>query len=157
MIEVTLDDMVTPLLRQMNDGMGTMMQELVQQESDAILPFVRQNTPIGTHYNFDGSFTRGGQLKDSLHFVVGQFGAYLSGAQQGVFVAAGTDPHEIRPRSAKALAFFWPKVGSGVLFGHVNHPGTQPNDFRQIGLQEAFDTETVHDVAKRVLAEWVMI
>ena len=38
-------------------------------------------------------------------------------------IPPGTQPHIIRPVRAKALAFFWPKVGKFVFFAKVNHPG----------------------------------
>lgn len=41
------------------------------------------------------------------------------------FVADGTRPHTIRPRTARALRF---QVGGKTVFAmRVNHPGTQPN------------------------------
>lgn len=35
----------------------------------------------------------------------------------------GARPHIIRPRRAKALSFYWPKVGARVVRRFVNHPG----------------------------------
>lgn len=39
------------------------------------------------------------------------------------WLETGTRPHEIVVRRAKALVFFWPKVGKKVAFLRVNHPG----------------------------------
>lgn len=36
-----------------------------------------------------------------------------------------TRPHDIYPRNASALAFFWGKVGRNVVFAHVHHPGSK--------------------------------
>src|SRR6185437_5254133 len=40
----------------------------------------------------------------------------------------GTPPHEIVPVNAKVLRFFG-SDGGKVFTQHVNHPGTQPNEF----------------------------
>lgn len=37
----------------------------------------------------------------------------------------GARPHIIRPRRAKMLSFYWPKVGARVAFRFVNHPGNR--------------------------------
>lgn len=49
-------------------------------------------------------------------------------APHGIYVLAGTKPHEIRPKNKKAL-----KTPYGA-FKKVNHPGTKPNDFLGRGL-----------------------
>lgn len=53
------------------------------------------------------------------------------------YVHDGTAPHVIRARRAKALHFYWPRVGSWVFFKSVNHPGNAANPF----LQDAVDDE----------------
>lgn len=45
---------------------------------------------------------------------------------QARYVEFGTRPHVIRPRRARALRFFWPRVGRVVFFAKVNHPGNRP-------------------------------
>lgn len=51
------------------------------------------------------------------------------------FVAGGTRPHVIRPRSKRALRF---NVGSQVVFARsVNHPGTQPNPWWSQAFENA--------------------
>lgn len=64
------------------------------------------------------------------------------------FIIDGTKPHIIRPKKAKALVFFWQKIGRTVVVpaaggftthvrddvlwigrGYVKHPGTKPNPF----------------------------
>lgn len=37
----------------------------------------------------------------------------------------GAKKHRIYPRRAKALRFYWKKVGRVVVLGGVNHPGTR--------------------------------
>ena len=153
-MEALITDDLTALLRTMISTQGDMMQNLVQEEANAVTPFVRERTPIGKHFDFGGTTQSGGDLRESLHFVVGKWGAYLAGLEYGKFVITGTAPHLIEPRSARALAFFWPKMGQSVMFARVHHPGTRPNDFRQEGLQEAFDSNVVTDVATQVFMSW---
>lgn len=155
MIDITLEDAMTNLLDQLVGGYDTMRQSLVRDESDAVTPFIQQLTPVGRHFDFSGTERAGGQLRDSLHFVVGEFGSYLAGASYGRMVITGTAPHSIGPRVARSLAFFWEREGYGVLTQHVNHPGTKPNDFRQTGLQEAIDSMAVENVANDRLAAWM--
>jgi len=51
------------------------------------------------------------------------------GAFYGHYVREGTDPHEIRPRNAKALRF---EIAGEVIFAaKVNHPGTKPNPYHK--------------------------
>lgn len=150
-----MEDAVSALLDRLIGGYDTMRQTLVQDESDAILPFVQQLTPIGHHFDFSGTEHAGGQLRDSLHFVMGEFGSYLAGASYGRIVITGAKPHPIEPRVARSLAFFWAREGYGVLTQHVNHPGMKANDFRQSGIQEAFDSMAVENVANDRLAAWM--
>lgn len=76
----------------------------------------------------------GGALRDALEYRVigGADPRILIGArgEQGTilgYVTDGTDPHPIDPKNAKALRF---TSGGTVVFApHVDHPGTNPNDF----------------------------
>lgn len=54
----------------------------------------------------------------------------------GLWHHEGTQPHEISPRTAPRLVFFWPKVGHVVSLARVNHPGTRPNRFLTDSLQD---------------------
>lgn len=75
---------------------------------------------------------------------------FYSAGPLGQFIRLGTKPHKIMAKRAKALAFFWPKVGmqtfvpraefpvtgeiGGAFWigkGYVNHPGTQPNPYHE--------------------------
>lgn len=49
----------------------------------------------------------------------------IADTPQANYTNDGTRPHVIRPRTAKALSFFWPKLGKRVFFAKVNHPGFQ--------------------------------
>ena len=44
-------------------------------------------------------------------------------------VIKGARPHVIRPKTKKALSFYWPKIGAQAVFRSVNHPGNKPNPF----------------------------
>lgn len=44
---------------------------------------------------------------------------------QAATTNTGARPHVIRPRRAKVLSFYWPKVGQRVALRHVNHPGNR--------------------------------
>jgi hypothetical protein len=45
------------------------------------------------------------------------------------YVQFKTKPHIIEAVNAKALYFFWDKVGDFVFFKRVKHPGTKANPF----------------------------
>jgi len=48
----------------------------------------------------------------------------------------GTRPHLIEARFAKALSFYWEKLGQRVVFHSAHHPGTQANQFLERSLDE---------------------
>lgn len=59
----------------------------------------------------------------------------LSPAPYSMYVEAGTRPHIIRAKNAKALRF---EIGGRVVFAkQVRHPGTQPYPFAGPGMQQA--------------------
>ena len=49
----------------------------------------------------------------------------------------GTGPHTIRPRRAKALVFFWRRIGEVVVRGSVRHPGNPALHYISRWLDEA--------------------
>lgn len=55
----------------------------------------------------------------------------------GIYHHEGTPAHVIRPRRARVLAFYWPKVGRVVYLREVHHPGTRPNRFLTGALDAA--------------------
>lgn len=99
-----------------------------------------------------------GKFRDSHTFKTFERGNEIelrtySAAPLGRFIRLGTKPHRIVAKRAKALAFFWPKVGmmtfvpragfpitgeAGGSFwigkGFVNHPGTKPNPYHERAL-----------------------
>lgn len=60
-----------------------------------------------------------------------------SNAPYSLFVIKGTKPHRIPKTGNAKLAFFWPKVGSFVVFASVDHPGTRANNFLSRALRAA--------------------
>lgn len=59
----------------------------------------------------------------------------LSPAPYSQYVEAGTRPHIIRARNARALRF---QVGGRTVFAkQVSHPGTRPYPFAGPGMQQA--------------------
>lgn len=80
--------------------------------------------------------------KLQLRFVTGTDPRILIGAQDPrcAYVINGTEPHPIDPVNASVLVFT--VDGQTVFARHVDHPGTQPNNF----ILRAF-REVVHDQA----------
>jgi hypothetical protein len=68
-----------------------------------------------------------------------EFRAYTKYSQ---WVIGGARAHIIRPVSARALHFFWPKVGYFVLLKEVHHPGNKPNEFPKEVLDSMKDDIT---------------
>lgn len=60
-----------------------------------------------------------------------------SNAPYSLFVIKGTRAHRIPVSGFTPLAFFWPKLGKGVVFMSVNHPGTKANNFLGRALRAA--------------------
>lgn len=59
-------------------------------------------------------------VRTTPYTVTGKVGATTP---QSLVEHGGAKPHVIRPRKAKALRFYWKRVGSVVTFARVNHPG----------------------------------
>lgn len=120
-----------------------------------------------------------GRFSESIsfqEFADGQsFGFYgLSAKPIGHYIILGTKPHKIAPRQAKALYFFWTKVGvytvvpkgggfrthmaGGKLWigkGFVQHPGTQPNPFPSRALERL--KADVDKVLQTLAERWIQI
>lgn len=58
-------------------------------------------------------------------------------APHAILVARGTVPHEIKPKVAPKMVFFWPKAGRVVRLSKVNHPGTAANTYMADELEGA--------------------
>lgn len=75
------------------------------------------------------------RLFDGYGLVTGYWDEGL--APHGIYVLAGTKPHDIRPKHKKALA--WEGMPTDYPVGVVHHPGTKPNDFLGRGLQKTVE------------------
>lgn len=62
----------------------------------------------------------------------------VSGTDHAVFLHEGTPPHEIRPRGANKMVFFWRKAGRVVFMDRVRHPGTRSQPFLVNALRAVF-------------------
>lgn len=98
------------------------------------------------HHRFK---TKSGMLERAIKYIVSKSGLsaqiYIDDgiAKYGKYVHEGTDAHQIRPKTKKALYFvknstkFFSKKG-------VNHPGTKPDKF----LYEAADRQQPYFLAR---------
>jgi hypothetical protein len=76
-------------------------------------------------------------------------GVFGKDAQRALYHEQGTQPHIIRPRDKKALAFIWSKaanfaqarvLGAGyVVLKLVHHPGTRATNFLRRALNEGIN------------------
>lgn len=87
---------------------------------------------------------RSGHLRNSIsasyeHVPGGVVMDVSAKAPYAVYVHEGTAPHVIGPSSAPRLVFFWVKKGRtfvGRVGQTVNHPGTKPDPFLELALEE---------------------
>jgi len=71
------------------------------------------------------------------------------------YIIGGTRPHPIVARRAKALHFYWDRLGREVFFKSVQHPGTKPYNFPRIALirvREKYMDRTADGIARNVVA-----
>lgn len=110
---------ITALAQRLSDaGMNSQraLMETLMQAATYIAETMKSLCPVDT-----------GNLRDSIS-VRSQGDSIVIGPDMGQapyagYVEFGTAPHEIRPRSAKALRF---TIGSQVVFARVvHHPGTR--------------------------------
>jgi hypothetical protein len=72
-----------------------------------------------------------GSLRDNIikRIMVGgrlPWAKVIGNKPYGYVLHEGSEPHEIRPRTAQALRFYSQKVGNFVFVKVVQHPGTKP-------------------------------
>src|SRR3972149_8774556 len=84
---------------------------------------------------FYGAPWKTGKLAGSIVKEIGYGEASIQAlAPYAVYVEKGTAPHEIRPVNASVLAF---EVGGRMVFTPlVRHPGTKPNPFMQLAVED---------------------
>lgn len=127
MSEVTVDIKELEELAERAPNIVTQVLELIAIEAYGNL---RREAPKG----------RTGFLADSIVGPI-QIGPATFGINIGApywqYVYLGTPPHTIKAVNAKALYFYWAKVGEWVFFKKVEHPGTSPNPFVDRALDAA--------------------
>ena len=148
---VTVENDVTPQLTKIASVVVPDLQWGVRETATALTSEMRRTAPLGRHFSFNGAQLAGGTLRRSLRFLVGDLGAILMGAGYGRFVITGTAAHEIVPRNARALAFWWERMGKRFVGAHVSHPGTQPNDFREKALSLALEGGVISRILDQIL------
>ncbi|MCF7861203.1 hypothetical protein K9M79_03070 [Candidatus Woesearchaeota archaeon] len=83
-----------------------------------------------------------GFLKNSIKIRVEKNKLVISMLPYGEHVEYGTNPHTIRPKDKKALAFS--VDGKKIIRKSVQHPGTRPNPFVR---------KTIHQTLPKIIAE----
>ena len=93
-----------------------------------------------------------GRLASSIGFPV-KIGSAIYGIKIGAgywrFVQFGTQPHDIEPVKAKALAF--KTDGDWVICKRAHHPGTKPNPFITRAMKQA--EKRIAEFTDRVIKE----
>ena len=125
----------------------TQLNELVKDVSEILTGTLKTEAPVSASVGTSAGV--GGRLRESLVFQTGYLGATLEGVGYARYVIAGTRPHWIQHRVARALVFYWERMGARVVFSKVRHPGTKPNDFRRRGLDLAISTGQVDEAISR--------
>lgn len=86
-----------------------------------------------------GKYEAGGNLRQSINTRRLGMGSYIVwvNASYGAYVNFGTQPHVIRPRTKRFLA--WKKDGKWFRAKQVNHPGTRAQPFFTEGVKKGED------------------
>lgn len=103
-----------------------------------VLRFAREQAPVSKAGGRVGGTLMRSIKKTQSRDVRGRWSTgydVTSNAPYTLFVIKGTRPHVITGNPL--LAFFWPKLGRGVVFRSVQHPGTKANNFLGRALRAA--------------------
>ena len=95
---------------------------------------------------------RTGNLRRTIHLgrVTARSAETIAGANYARYVEFGTRPHEIRPRTKRALRW---KDGTGYRFARfVRHPGTRAQPFMIPGAERAI--AGVSGLANKIIGRW---
>jgi len=126
-------------------------RDLMRDIGRIMVDELKEEAPVGEHYTFRGQRIQPAQrLRDSFFFrtyIRGKeirLGVYVKPKQAKKlgWVIRGTHPFKrgrriIRPRKAKALAFYWARKQKSMVVAYVKHPGTLPNPFHERALKKA--------------------
>ena len=117
-------------------GLGEQTTPLLVAEAkrlaDDVTRVAREKAPFRTGYLRSMILPDAVVIRSPFHVETG----VTSNAPYSIFVHQGTRPHVIRAVNARALSFYWPRVGRQVFFASVNHPGTRPNPFMAEAVRE---------------------
>lgn len=114
----------------------------VKDSTEKVAEYARENHRFTSR---SGNLERAVDTRFSNHGLVGTVFLNKNRAPYGPFVHEGTPPHEIVPKTRKALR--WVGGNDFVFAKHVNHPGTKADPF----LYEALDsrTEVIHGIFEK--------
>ena len=110
------------------------------KRADRVLKFAKEEAPVSSQGGRVGGTLQRSIKKTQSRDVGGRYSTgydVTSNAPYSLFVIKGTRPHRIPVSGFTPLAFFWPKMGKGVVFMSVNHPGTKANNFLSRALRRA--------------------
>lgn len=130
--------MTTRVIVNINEGQANRVfmrfaDKDAKQRATKVLASAVVVAPVGKTGELRGGL-RMGQSRD----VLGRWSTgydVQSNAPYTLFVIKGTRPHTITGNPL--LGFFWPKLGTFVVFRSVQHPGTRANNFLGRALRAA--------------------
>jgi hypothetical protein len=118
--KITGDKELNKLIKSMPDIVERELKREIKRSAEAIKNEYRRN--LKDHVET-------GDLRDSISvgIVGGGFGAEVgSDKKHAIFIEYGTQAHEIKPKHAQFLSFYWPKLARRMFLKKVEHPGTKP-------------------------------
>lgn len=122
-----LTNLANDLQRAAQNADQSVMDVLVSM-GDEVASIMREEVPVAS-----------GRLRDAIRVKVEGDRVVIGpeGVDYAVYVEYGTEPHDIRPKNAKALKF---EINGRTVFATVvHHPGTEPNPFAQRSAQRVLD------------------
>lgn len=168
-----LEYSIKPPFRDLKGRFTKANEELVKAKRDEMRTL---GSNITARFKSAAPVGKTGKFRDSHTFKTFERGTdielrFYSASPLGTYIRRGTKPHVIRAKRAKALAFFWPKVGmqtfvpkagfpitgelNGAFWigkGFVNHPGTKPNPYQERAL--ASMSPAMRDSLNKIAGRW---
>ena len=145
-VTVVMDEAAVDLFRSWEGPLGRSINRLAKETlwRGTLL------APVGSAANYAMASTipykkpphPPGRLKAGMNLKKGHWAKGISfevgtDAKYALYVHEGTKPHTIKVRRAKALVFWWPRIGRIVHFESVKHPGTRANPWLTRALERA--------------------
>ncbi len=143
MVEVTVHvDATTALARFSPAG----IPEQVRRNLRSVIPGLTRKLGALVDAKLDSEFKSRRRLAvkkemvENQRSIIGRVAVVWTGDKRAGMVPAvldtGAKAHIIRPKNAKALAFFWPQMGRNVFFKEVHHPGFPGRFYMRNALAE---------------------